>query len=121
MLVSRRRAPAGMLPARVVHPGLWMPRAVALLHREHEFLVLAAAALDDGVGDAVQDHEPLESILHVIARNDEDGSVELRSPNLPTPSQSADLVLSRNGIELEQRHPGEMPRQLRKQQPLLLH
>ena len=119
--VSCRRSPAGRLPARVVHPALRMPRAVTLLRREHEFLVLAATALDHGLRDAVQDDEPLKTVLHVIPRDDEDGSVEFGNPDLPAPSQSADLVFPRAGIDLEQGHPGQMCRQLREQQPLFLH
>lgn len=69
----------------------------------------------------VQDDESLNTILHVIQRNDEDGSVEFWNPDLPAPPQAADLVFPRAGIDLEQGHPGQMRRQLREQQPLFLH
>src|SRR5207253_3731394 len=120
-LVSRRRAPARRLPAGVAHHRLRTSLAAAHLFREHYFLVLSATALDHILGDPVQDHVALDSVLHVSARDDEDGSLELRNSNLPTPSKATDLVLPCSGVDFEQCHPCEMPCQLREQQPLLLH
>src|SRR6185312_2997955 len=71
-LVFRRRAPARRLPARVVHPRLRMSVIVAVLRGEHEFLMLAATAIDHGFSDPIQDDEPLDTVLHVSPGDDED-------------------------------------------------
>ena len=115
------RTAARRFPSRVVHPALWVSRAITLLGREHEFLAFAATALDHRLGDAVQDHGTLESVLHVIPRDDRDAGVEFGNPGLPAPSQPTDLVPPHAGIDPEQRHPGQVRRQRRGQQPLLLH
>jgi hypothetical protein len=83
--------------------------------------MLSTTAVDHGFGDPVQHHVPLESVLHVSPRDNEDGGFELRNADLPTPSQSANLVLPCAGIDIEKSHSGEMPRQLREQETLLLH
>src|SRR6516165_4744386 len=115
-LVSRRRPPPRRLPARVVHPQLWMS-----LVSEDELVVNSATLLDHGPRDPVQHDVPIDPIFHVSPRDDEDGSLELRNPNLPTPSQAADLVLPRARVNLEERHPGEVRRKLREPEALLLH
>ncbi len=87
---------------------------------EHPLRVLAAHFFDHRPCHAIQDDESLVAILHVLARNDEDGRLQLRHPHFPVPSQPADLLFTASRVDLEQHHPSQVVRQLLQQQCLLL-
>src|ERR1700685_4220900 len=63
--IALRRPPSRRLPARVVDLGHGLTLA-----SEDELGVLASTVVDHGLGDPVQDHVSIQTVLHVAPWND---------------------------------------------------
>jgi len=60
--------------------------------------------------DPVQHNKPIVTVLYLLARNNEYGSVELWNIYFPVPSQVTDFTVSTSRVHCEQCHAGEMGR-----------
>lgn len=80
----------------------------------------AVYALNDGYCDPVEHNQAFLTVLYSFLRDQENKGAESRYFGLPFPAKSTDFLLAAPGVDLEQRHLGEMSRQLpKKPRPLI--